>query len=120
MSKEQMVAEFGEPGVQNAMIIDLITTDASSGAVVLVMRESRTWGAAPEQFRQIEEKINRYMGYALDGFLVQHYPHYAKRPVRIRLDCVEAPHGDAVSFVEAAGHAITAHGLEFAVNVTAE
>jgi hypothetical protein len=112
-----MVAEFGEPGVQNPMLMDLITLDPSSGNVVLVMIERRGWGASAQQFQQIEEKINRYLGYVLDGFLVDQYPQYQGKSVEIRLDCAEPPHGDAVKFVEAAKHAIGAQGIEFVVNV---
>jgi hypothetical protein len=117
MTRQQLVAEFGEPGVQNPTIVDLITTEPDSEKVVLVMIERRPWGAAPEQFGQIEEKINRYLGYVLDGFLVQQYPQYEGRPVLIRLDCAEEPHGEAARFVAAAGHAIASHGLELAVHV---
>jgi hypothetical protein len=112
-----MVAEFGEPGVENAKMVDLITLDPGVDKVVLVMIERRPWGASPLQFRQIEEKINRYMGYVLDGFLAEQYPQYEGKRVRLRLDCAEAPHGDAVRFVQAATHAIEQHGLEFVVNV---
>ena len=41
MTREQMVAEFGEPGVENAKLLDLITVDAESGKVVLTMIERR-------------------------------------------------------------------------------
>src|SRR4051794_23758237 len=119
MTRKEVVDEFGEPGVQNPTFLDLITPDPQSGKVVLVMIERRAWGASPQQFGQIEEKINRYLGYVLDGFLVQHYPQYKDRPVQIRLDCAEAPHGDAVRFVAAATHAIAAQGLDFVVNVVA-
>jgi hypothetical protein len=112
-----MVAEFGEPGVQNPTVIDLIDRDPTTGRVVLVMVERRSWGASPQQFQQIEEKINRYLGYALDGFLAEHYPQYRDAPVSIRLDCAEAAHGDAVRFVEAARKAIESHGVDFVVNV---
>jgi hypothetical protein len=114
-----MVAEFGEPGVQNAKVIDLITLDAASDKVVLVMIERRAWGASPKQFAEIEEKINRYMGYALDGFLAEQYPRYLGKRVQIRLDCAEPPSGDAVRFVQAAADAIERHGLELVVNVAA-
>jgi hypothetical protein len=117
MTRQQMVAEFGEPGVQNATLIDLLSVEPEGGRVVLAMIERRPWGSSADQFRQIEEKINRYLGYVLDGFLVQHYPQYEGRPVLIRLDCAEEPHGDAVKFVAAAAHAISTHGLELAVNV---
>jgi hypothetical protein len=118
MTREQMIREFGEPGVQTPALLDLITVDPASGAVTLVMFERRPWGACDEQLAQIEEKINRYLGYALDGFLVQQYPHYAGKPVQIRLDCAEEPQGEADRFVAAARHATRAHGVDFLVNVT--
>jgi hypothetical protein len=117
MTRQEMIAEFGEPGVENPMLMDLITADPVTGSVVLVMIERRPWGASPRQFSQIEEKINRYLGYALDGFLAEQYPIYLGKPVQIRLDCAQAPHGDAVAFVEAAQQATGAHGIAFAVNV---
>jgi len=117
MTREQMVAEFGAPGVENPMVMDLITLDPASDCVVLVMVERRPWGASPRQLQQIEEKINRYLGYALDGFLVQQYPHYAGKSVQIRLDCAEAPREQAAAFVEAARRAAYAHGIEFVVRV---
>lgn len=114
-----MVAEFGEPGVQNPQLMDLITVDPASGDVVLVMMERRRWGENPLQLRQMEEKINRYLAYVLDGFLVQQHPKYLDKRVRIRLDCAEAPQGEAVRFLEAAAQAIAGEGLTFEVNVTA-
>jgi len=117
MTRDQMVAEFGAPGVENPMVLDLITTDPASGDVLLVMIERRPWGAHPQQFKQIEEKINRYMAYALDGFLAEHHPQYVGRPVRLRLDCAEAPTGEAERFVAAAQHAARAHGLELLVQI---
>ena len=69
LTREKMVAEFGDTGVQNPMVVDLITTDKATDTVILVMTERRRWGAADQQLTQIEEKVNRYMGYVLDGFL---------------------------------------------------
>ena len=119
MTREQMVAEFGKPGVENPQVLDLITTDPASGDVVLVMIERRPWGAHPQQLRQIEEKINRYMAYALDGFLAEHHPQYVGRRVRLRLDCAQPPAGEAGQFVAAAQHAARAHGLELEVGALA-
>jgi hypothetical protein len=118
MTRDQMVSEFGAPGVENPMVLDLITTDPASGDVLLVMVERRAWGAHPQQFKQIEEKINRYMAYALDGFLAEHHPAYVGRRVRLRLDCAEAPTGEAERFVAAAQHAAQAHGLDLFVQVS--
>jgi hypothetical protein len=113
MTREQMVAEFGEPGVQNPMIVDLVALDPNTGRVVLAMLEPRPWNAGPRQFRQIEEKINRYLGYILDGHLARQYPEYAGKRVQIRLQCAEAPAGEPARFVAAAEHAIRAEGIDF-------
>jgi hypothetical protein len=117
ITRDQMLSEFGAPGVENSKVIDLISVDAATDKVVLTMIERRPWGASDEQFPQIEEKINRYMGYALDGFLVEHYPQYEGKRVQIRLECAEEPHGDAVLFVKAAARAASDHGLELVVAV---
>src|SRR5262247_755637 len=100
-----MLAEFGGPGVENPKVVDLISVDPASGKVVLTMIERRAWGASDRQFQQIEEKINRYMGYVLDGFLAEHYPHHQGKTVQLRLECAEEPHGEAALFVQAAAQA---------------
>ena len=117
LTREQMIAEFGDTGVQNPAVIDLITLDSASDTVILVMTERRPWGASAEQVKQIEEKLNRYMGYVLDGFLAQQYPQYLGNRVQIRLDCAEQPHGEAVRFVKAMTHASESHGIRFAIAV---
>ena len=117
ITREQMLSEFGAPGVENSKVIDLISVDPATDKVVLTMIERRPWGASDQQFQQIEEKINRYMGYALDGFLVEHYPQYEGKRVQMRLECAEEPHGDAVMFVKAAARAASDHGLELVVAV---
>ena len=117
VTREQWIAEFGEPSVENPSIVDLIEVDSATGQVVLVMIERRAWESSPQQFRQIEEKINRYMGYVLDGHLTSHYPQYKGQGVQIRLNCAYAPFGKAADFVNAAERAIRDHGLDFVVNV---
>ena len=117
VTREQWIAEFGEPGVENPSIVDLIEVDPASGQVVLAMIERRVWDSGPLQLRQLEEKINRYMGYALEGHLTSHYPQYEGLGVQIRLECAHVPSGEAVAFVTAAERAVRAHGLEFVVRV---
>jgi hypothetical protein len=117
ITREQMLSEFGAPGVENSKVVDLIGVDPASDKVVLTMIERRAWGASDRQFQEIEEKINRYMGYALDGFLVEQYPQYEGKRVQIRLECAEQPRGEAVLFVSAAARAAKDHGLELVVAV---
>ena len=113
ITQAQMLAEFGGPGVENSKVVDLISVDAATDAVVLTMIERRPWGASDRQFQQIEEKINRYMGYVLDGFLAQQYPQYVGKNVEIVLECAEPPPAEVQPFVDAATNAAREYGLDF-------
>ena len=118
-------AERKEPefqrGVENAQIIDLIAPDPVTGEVVLVVIESRPWGSDPRQLQQFDEKLNRYMGYVLDNFLVKQYPQYQGVPVRIQINCAERPEGERERrFLEGVGMVCEQNGLNFAVKVQEE
>jgi len=78
-------------GVANPSVIDLITPDAESGEVVLVVLEDRGWSDAPERLKQLEDKLNAYFVYVLDGFLVRQYPRYEGRGVRIQIESPTPP-----------------------------
>ena len=107
-------------GVANPRIVDLVAADRERGEVVLAILEGRPWDGGDEQLRQLEDKLNAYFGYVLDGFLVRDYPDYEGLPAVIRLDCVEAPGEEQRVFLGAAAHFSAANGLRFEVNVVAD
>ncbi|MDZ4697260.1 MAG: DUF6572 domain-containing protein [Deltaproteobacteria bacterium] len=119
-TKEAIEGEFGQPGVQNPMMLDLIALDPATDMVVLTMIERRAWGTDPRQIQQIEEKINRYMGYVLDGFLAEQYPQYIGKRVLVSLRCIAEPGDVYARFVVAARQALAAHGIGFDVQVVAD
>jgi hypothetical protein len=104
-------------GVHNPLVVDLVTRDEQTGEVVLVMLEERPWGADPEQLRQLEAKFNAYLGYVLDGHMVQQYPQYAGRKVRFQLDCATSPREAERPFLTAAINFAAGEEIEFVVNV---
>lgn len=104
---------FERRGVANPRIVDLITSDRSTGEVVLKIFEPRPWGAVEDQLQQLEDKYNVYLGYVLDGFLTQQYPQYRDRPVRIHLECVEEPGDGEMPFLVAASRFAESQGLRF-------
>lgn len=79
-----------DPGIHNPRSIDLITM-SKDGAVVLVMVEAREWEGTPERILQLQEKVNHYLAFALDGDMVARYPETAGKPVRLRIDCDHEP-----------------------------
>jgi hypothetical protein len=80
------------------------------------MVEDRPWGADLDQVTQLQEKINTYAGYVLDGRLAQQYPETADGSVRIRLDCAEAPAGHYAHITTHAANQLALHGIDFQVN----
>jgi hypothetical protein len=117
ISEQRTEEEFGSRGVENPDIIDLITSDLSTGEVVLVILEVRPWGAAPQQLAEHDEKLNRYMVYILDGHLARQYPQYVGKPVRIQLDCAATPDEQTQRFLDNVEHICGMNGVRFVVNV---
>jgi hypothetical protein len=107
-------------GVDNPRIVDLITVDPTRDEVVLAILEPRPWSGGDEQLRQLEDKLNAYYGYVLDGFLARDYPDYDGMPVAIRLDCAADPGPEQRPFMAAAAHFSAAHGLRFEIRVVAD
>ena len=114
-----MAGEPEERGVQNPKVIDLIGRDDGSGAVVLSMIESRPWGAAPDQIKQVEDKFNSYLGYVKGGMLEREYPQYAGAPVVFRLECTEIPSKQENTFLTAVHDFAAEEGIRFEVVVIA-
>jgi Family of unknown function (DUF6572) len=115
-----MTEPYEPRGVENPRIVDLVSHDRERDEVVLAILEPRPWSGDEDQLHQLEDKLNAYFGYVLDGFLVRDYPQYEGVPVVIRLACVAEPGVAQRPFLGAAAHFSAAHGLRFAVRVVAD
>ena len=80
------------------------------------MVEDRPWGAAPDQDSQLQDKINTYAGYILDGSLARQFPQTSGKTVRIRLDCPETPRGHYAHIIEHAARQLSDRDIDFQVN----
>lgn len=100
-----------------AHVIDLIANDENTGEVVLIMLEQRRWDGSEEQMFQLQEKINAYLSFALDGEMAESYPHLAGKPLRLQLDCVEMPEPEVVGFLKMVRDQIAFQGINLEVRV---
>ncbi len=115
-----MSEELPRRGVDNPNVVDLITSSAERGEVVLVMLEERPWSGGRQQISEVQAKFNAYLAYATSGALARDYPDYAGHRVIIELDCVEAPEGEAARFLEAVRNFAAEDDIRFVVNVDPE
>lgn len=104
-------------GVTNPRVIDLISLDGENDEVVLLILETRPWGSDSEQLAQLEDKLNSYLAYVLDGWLARQYPQYEGRKLRFQLDCASAPGDTEERFLRAAMNFAAGEGIGFTVRV---
>lgn len=107
-------------GIEHAGVIDLITHDPASGQVELVMFEPRAWGGGEEQLFQLQEKMNAYLSFALDGELAEAHPELVNKPLRVVLRCVELPPPPAVEFLTHVREQIALQGIDLEVRYARE
>jgi len=117
VTRSDAPAERQPRGVHNPRVVDLVTEDAATGEVVLVMLEERPWGSDPEQLRQLEDKFNSYLGYVLDGHLAAQYPQYAGKAVRFQIDCADNPRAQDRPFLSAMSNFAAAEQIRVVVAV---
>lgn len=107
-------------GVEFAEVIDLLTHDSNSGKVELVMFEGRPWDGGEEQLFQLQEKLNAYISFALDGEMADSYPELVSKPLSVVLRCLEMPPGEAVEFLSKVREQLTLQDIELVVSYARE
>lgn len=107
-------SEHTEPaGVQQTGVIDLMLHDAEEGSVTLVMVEKRPWDGSPQRLWELQEKLNAYLSFALDGEMAELYPKLARAPLRLRLDCVTEPDPQTTAMLAMVRDQIAFQGIGF-------
>jgi hypothetical protein len=107
-------------GVEHAHVIDVIAHDSKTGEVALIMLEARPWDGSERRLFQLQEKINAYLSFALDGEMAESYPQFASTTVRLQLDCASMPGSDVVGFLSTVREQIAFQGINFEVRVMGE
>ena len=104
--------------IEHANTIDVLFYDEKSGHVLLVMTEPRAWDGSDLRLFQLQEKINAYLSFALDGEMLEAYPHFQGKPLRLQLECTEVPDARTIEFLKLVREQIGFQGIDFEVHVT--
>lgn len=85
--------------LQRTSVIDLVTRSKDGGQYDLVLVvDSGEW-REKNALHALQEKINSYASYALDGAMVADYPDSAGRNKTILVQSIDVPPDDAVQFL---------------------
>jgi hypothetical protein len=107
-------------GIEHAHVIDVVADDATTGEAVLIMLEPRPWDGSELRLFQLQEKINAYLSFALDGEMAESYPALASKPLRLQVDCVTMPDETVVNFLSVVREQISFQGINLEVRVMGE
>jgi hypothetical protein len=100
--KEREIPEVvDDPGV-----VDAISTDRTTGEVVLTIADHLQWDDHNEHLLALQEKINRYLGFIEAGKLLENYPPSRGKPVRIDVVCKYRPSEEGERFLTLAAEMI--------------
>jgi len=107
-------------GVEHAHVIDIIAHDAKTDEVTLIMLEPRPWDGTELQMFQLQEKINAYLSFVLDGEMAEAYPQFRGKKIRLQLDCMGMPPAEVVGFLSVVREQIAFQGINLEVRVMGE
>ncbi len=86
-------------GLENPGVLDAFAHDIRADKLVLAMYEVRPWSGEDWQLLQLQEKLNAYLSFILDGELKDTFPDLATKPVEIQLRSVHEPDARALDFI---------------------
>jgi hypothetical protein len=71
--------------IEDSDSVDLVVA-RRDGTVVLSMFEERPFDGSEERLRQLEDKVNAYLAFVVDGHMAEQHPDIEPKTVQIRLD----------------------------------
>jgi hypothetical protein len=84
------------------------------------MFEGRPWDGGEEQLFQLQEKLNAYISFVLDGEMTDTYPQLKDKPLSVVLRCLEIPPSEAVLFLAKVREQISLQGIDLVVSYARE
>lgn len=71
--------------VADTLKIDFVAHDPKTDRAVLAMVEDRPWGDSGTLLPNLQQKLNTYLGFVLEGQLVKQFPQFAGKKIHFVL-----------------------------------
>jgi hypothetical protein len=78
-------------GLEHPGVLDAFAHDTRENKLVMAMYETRPWEGGEAQLFQLQEKLNAYLSFALDGEMAEAFPQFKNLPLEIQLRTVHEP-----------------------------
>jgi hypothetical protein len=117
---ESIASEPTLSGIEHTGVIDLLSQDSETGLVTLAMVERRPWDGSRKQRFELQEKLNAYLSFALDGEMAEAYPTLVGKPLQIRIDCVEMPDTETTHVLDYVRQQISFQGIALKLQIVGQ
>ena len=102
-------------GLEHPGVLDALAHDTRADKVVLAMYEVRPWTGEELQLFQLQEKLNAYVSFILDGELQESFPDLAAKSVEIQLRTLHDPDAKALEFISRAREQLALQQITFEI-----
>ncbi|MEI6339086.1 MAG: DUF6572 domain-containing protein [Verrucomicrobiota bacterium] len=86
-------------GLENPGVLDAFAHDTRTDKLVLAMYENRPWLGEEPQLLQLQEKLNAYLSFVLDGEMKEAFPQFVEKSVEIQLRTLHEPEEKASDLI---------------------
>lgn len=100
-------------GIRHPDVVDLVTNGDDAFRLILVEEQE----LADNDALELQQKLNNYLGFALDGPLLERYPEASGKPICIRVDLYDQPSPFISEFLSQYAQAISGYGVAFELSV---
>ena len=101
--------------VDNPNTIDFVGHNPQTDIVTLGMVEEREWDGSEQRRLELEEKIQNYFSFIVDGQFAKTYPTYANKPMEMKLSCETSPDIETGRFIETVKARLAEYNIGFVI-----
>lgn len=102
-------------GLAHPGVLDAFAHDTRTDKLVLAMYEDRPWQGEDFQLMQLQEKVNAYLSFILDGEMLEAFPQFSDKVVEIQLRTVHEPEEKASDLIRRMREQLAFQKIEFVV-----
>ena len=106
--------------VEQLYVVDIISTDKESGAVILTISDHLDWSNTTTHQNTLQAKLNKYLAFVESGEILTRYPDARNRPVVINVAFKHKPDPEGWRFLARAKEVIESAGFSLRSEVFAE
>jgi Family of unknown function (DUF6572) len=108
-------AGYSSTVIEDADSVDLVVA-RRDGTVVLSMFEERPWDGSEERLRQLEEKVNSYLSFVLDGHMAAQHPDIDAKQIQIQLNYMGKMDSRTRELLPSIELTLAEYGIDFAIS----